>query len=247
MSLWSDLVTQHSYKSLNQEGFCIGIPTVNRKDFLTESLADIAHNLNEFKLEKLVIVDNGNQDIPSIIPPELTSRTKVFTENKNLGVAGSWNKLMNDCFSTCSSDFVALVNDDIVLGKDCLVSIEESIEKYPKSFIINGGYFWSCFAISRKCWETVGKFDDNFFPAYFEDNDYHRRLNLYAEHYKIPDLYRTCHGMVPAIKRNSASITKDRSLNNGYHKNAAYYQDKWGGNVRYPRFATPFNQGGTEP
>lgn len=37
---------------------------------------------------------------------------------------------------------------------------------------------FSAFMINRKCWEEVGEFDEGFFPAYYEDNDYHYRIKL---------------------------------------------------------------------
>ena len=52
---------------------------------------------------------------------------------------------------------------------------------------------------------------------------------------------------MPVVTRNSQTIAKDGSLNQGYHNNAVYYQDKWGGNVHHPRYDTPFNRGGEEP
>lgn len=36
---------------------------------------------------------------------------------------------------------------------------------------------FSCFMISRACYERVGEFDANYYPAYYEDNDYHVRMH----------------------------------------------------------------------
>ena len=37
---------------------------------------------------------------------------------------------------------------------------------------------FAAFLLSRECWERVGPFDEKFYPAYFEDNDYHYRIQL---------------------------------------------------------------------
>lgn len=37
---------------------------------------------------------------------------------------------------------------------------------------------FSCFCISRRLGQVIGRFDENFNPAYFEDNDTHRRIQL---------------------------------------------------------------------
>jgi hypothetical protein len=37
---------------------------------------------------------------------------------------------------------------------------------------------FSCFCISRKLGHVIGRFDENFIPAHYEDNDTHRRIQL---------------------------------------------------------------------
>lgn len=35
---------------------------------------------------------------------------------------------------------------------------------------------FSCFLLSKHVWDAVGRFDESFVPCYFEDNDYHYRM-----------------------------------------------------------------------
>lgn len=77
-----------------------------------------------------------------------------------------------------------------------------------------------------------GMFDTNFYPAYFEDNDYHQRL-------KITNL--------KAIKTNKAiyyhfgSQTKNQNpeiqelVSETYLENERYYCRKWGGNLGHEK------------
>lgn len=37
---------------------------------------------------------------------------------------------------------------------------------------------FSCFCVSRRLGQVIGRFDENYSPAYFEDNDTHRRIQL---------------------------------------------------------------------
>lgn len=37
---------------------------------------------------------------------------------------------------------------------------------------------FSCFCISRRLGQVIGRFDENYYPAYLEDNDTHRRIQL---------------------------------------------------------------------
>ena len=40
----------------------------------------------------------------------------------------------------------------------------------------HGATGWSCFALTAAAVQTVGTFDENIYPVYFEDQDYEWRL-----------------------------------------------------------------------
>ena len=246
MSLWSQLVEKHEYTGVPIGNICFGIPTINRKDLLEGCLNDIASHIGNIPLCKLVIVDNGNQNIASIIPPSLEDKTIIFSESRNLGVAGSWNKIMRVGFNDCMASHTLLINDDIALGQAFCNNYVKTLEDYPDACIINSGYFWSCVTLTKRCWDNVGQFDENFFPAYFEDNDYHTRLKLYETH-TGESLYIHDNRLEPGIKRNSQSVSRDGSLNSKYSANSRYYTEKWGSGPKSPRFKSPFNKGGETP
>ena len=247
MSLWSQLADKHGYTG-SSSGLCLGIPTINRKDLLKDLLNNLADTLPKIDTDfiRIVIIDNGNQNIKSIVPGSIADKTTIFIEKENLGVAPSWNKIMDHCFTEYNCGGVSLINDDIVLGSKCLERLGNILQEFNGKFFINSPYYWSNFTITRQCWEIIGHFDPNYFPAYFEDNDYHRRLHLYEAH-----IGRTLcvidDELKPAVCRNSSSISKNGQLNKGYHHNAIYFRDKWGGNPRNAVYKTPFNKGGDTP
>lgn len=82
---------------------------------------------------------------------------------------------------------------------------------------------FSAFMINRKCWEAVGEFDEGFFPAYYEDNDYHRRIKLAGLKAIV---------LPTAIYYHFGSQTQTQALNrplvdsSNSHK---YFISKWGG------------------
>ena len=246
MSLWSQLVEKHEYSGVPIGNICFGIPTINRKDLLEGCLKDIASHIGDIPLCKVVLIDNGNQNISSIVPLELKDKTAVYTESKNLGVAGSWNKIMRIGFDDCGVSHTLLLNDDIALGQAFFKDYTNVLEDHPDACIINSGYFWSCVTITKRCWDNIGQFDDNFFPAYFEDNDYHTRVKLYEEH-TGEKLYVHDPRLNPALQRNSQSISRDGSLNSRYSANSSYYTEKWGAGPPNPRYKSPFNKGGETP
>lgn len=91
-----------------------------------------------------------------------------------------------------------------------------NIEEYPD---------FSGFMITKKTYEEIGEFDEGFNPAYFEDNDYHRRLKL-AGYIAIKEPSALFYHYGSATRKESGTVTvTDWSFIN----NRAYFEAKWGG------------------
>jgi GT2 family glycosyltransferase len=203
----------------------IGIPTINRADLLNEALANY---FEDFKQTEIVICDNGGQEI---ITRE--NNFVIYKPEKNLGVSGSWNMIM-DYADKVKATHVLMLNDDIYLGKS-EEEINTIIRLWKPEFLCTE-LNWCSFILSIDAYKKIGKFDENFFPAYFEDNDYFRRMILL----NIPIVMNAM--LNPIIYRNSMTILKTPELNNGFEKNRQYYISKWGGQPTQETFSTPFNQ-----
>ena len=203
--------------------FAIGIPTINRSDLLNDALKKY---FVDFPNAPIYIVDNGKQDIV-----KRQENFKVFRFNKNLGVAKSWNFLCKKAFEKV--DNVLILNDDIYLGKN-----QKDIYKFIKrtSFdLVHSEQHFCSFILTQQTYEKV-VFDESFYPAYFEDNDFKYRLRL--EKKKIVE----SSFLNPLVYRNSMSIMKDRQLNNKFMDNQNYYIKKWGGLPNEEIYKTPFNK-----
>ena len=194
----------------------LGIPTINRADLLAENLTDVSENLSE--IYKLLIVDNGNQSIE--IPENLKEKTTIHRPSSNLGVAGSWNYIIKTSYEDPQVDNVLILNDDIVLGKP-FEKIKNILQEADPFSVIRGGYFWAVYCLSRNCWETIGSFDEQFYPAYYEDTDYERRIA------KAGKVVRIHQGLTPEVKRNSMTIKKDPALNSQFDRNKKLFESKW--------------------
>lgn len=192
--------------------FAIGIPTINRYDLLQLPL--IKYLNIDFPNIKFFIVDNGNQNI-MFKHPNLT----VFQEETNLGVAGSWNKLCQHIFKEHNNAFI--LNDDIYLGKS-EKDIQELLNTTKEDFYVTP-HSWCSFILPKTTFDLVGPFDSTFYPAYFEDNDYHYRMKLKNLSYYPNDIVN------PIVFRNSMTIAKDPTLNSTFERNKQYYINKWGG------------------
>ncbi len=214
----------------------VGIPTINRFDLLKESLNDLSKNFGE--LEHLYVVDNGKQGLTkNHIPENIREKTWLHIPEINLGVAKSWNWMLNQAFNEDKADYLLILNDDIVLGKT-KEYLEKLIADKGDPHFLGGSYFWSVFMVSKDCYKEIGSFDEQFSPAYFEDNDYAHRMVLKSR----PDLYKfQLPELDPSVKRNSMSIKKDPNLNKAFGKNKDLYVKKWGGVPLQEKFWTPYN------
>jgi GT2 family glycosyltransferase len=204
----------------------IGIPTINRADLLNEALQ---RYFEDFKETEIFIVDNGNQNI--ITREELFA---IYRPEKNLGVSKSWNTIF-DYADKVDATHVLMLNDDIVSGRT-EHEIKMLINQNPDIHFFNSLQNWCSFILSVDLWEELGKFDETFFPAYFEDNDWCYRMRLTNKERLNTSFLN------PLVYRNSMSIAKEPSLNNSFNINKEYYAKKWGGYPNEETFTTPFNQ-----
>ena len=91
--------------------------------------------------------------------------------------------------------------------------------------IEHGDGSFSFYVISKTCFEAVGDFDENYTPAYFEDNDYIERL--YRANYmpkQMLNVYYT-HVFQGTVKFGN-SIKKNYPV--FMQKNLNYFKGKWG-------------------
>lgn len=106
----------------------------------------------------------------------------------------------------------------------------------------------SFFLLRKKTWEKIGRFDENFKPAYFEDNDYHARIELaggYIMRY-TGSLVFHYGGMTqyhPQNPQDGVVVGTD-----AYKKNAEFFLAKWGHEPVHTKeemlvhyYKTPFN------
>ncbi len=171
-----------------------------------------------------IVIDNGRQDINLSGIGKLGQFTLIECP-VNLGVSASWNFLIRMIHIDCEYAFI--VNDDVYLGLH-ESEVNTIIQNAPKAaphtdaILIHGDKGFSAFIINREMYETVGPFDIDFYPAYFEDNDYVARLELRGMEPKV------LKGLTPKVYRGSQSVHKDPSLNLKFEENRHRFYQKWG-------------------
>lgn len=175
----------------------------------------------------------------------------VWRPGRNIGASAAWNRACRWAFTT-GHDAVLLLGDDIELTDQGTLGL--FAEAYlaggfrQMRFAADRGF--SAVALTRDVWEEVGPFDEGFWPAYFEDNDYWRRFTLRGipwEHVPAP----TLHGGSPGHARGSSTIRTDSEMNslNGqtFSLNRDRFAAKWGGQPHHETYAEPWNGGPERP
>jgi GT2 family glycosyltransferase len=202
----------------------LGIPTINRKDLLDEALSVYRKT---WKNRHIYIVDNGNQGVQQELP-----YLRVYRRIENMGVAASWNKMANH-LKLLGYSHIMILNDDVIVEKDPY-EIEDWLEANPADFYTGGGYY--SFILPIDTFHKVGEFDSNFYPAYYEDNDYTYRLQLMGLKKLDSDFLK------PEVLRLSKSGEKNPSLYDKVHACRRYYIMKWGGAPNEEVFTKPFER-----
>jgi GT2 family glycosyltransferase len=147
------------------------------------------------------------------------------------------------------SDYDMLCGNEI-LNKEILIENKEALneffykcsfkeEKYDDLTYSLGGMNHSCLIRKRSVFERVGYYDVNFYPAYFEDNDFARRCDLLGIKYGTVDSASFYHFWSRSIYEGGIKELNSQR----FPLNRDYYVNKWGGSVGNDSHTSPFNSG----
>lgn len=204
------------------------VPVLNRPGLLNKMLGSIDH-----PVDRLIVIDNGD-----VIPFDNTDldHPRVIRPGHNLGVGASWNLGMK---VTPRAPWWLIVNFDLQFGKGDLARLDAMVNPFDPGLYFMLGM--AAFAVTQPLLCAVGYFDENIHPAYDEDLDFARRVDLLG----LPKYEVGFTG----THVGSATIYADpllRAQNGRTHMlNDAYYAQKWGGPKQGgEQFTTPFDLGG---
>lgn len=219
----------------------LGIPVLNRGDLLTRCVESI-----DYPVDNLVIVRNGRAADVDAALERLRGRLvgtathfTVLRPGHNLGVAASWNLM---CSLFPDSAYHLLVGNDIQFLPGALQKFDAFTRLHTETHaMVRCFQGYGVIALTQRGIRNVGGFDESIYPAYFEDNDHHRRLRLLGEldtDVSIPLIHGE-HGHGSCTVRSSP----DLAMRNGaaFGGNQSYYIRKWGGPPHGETFTHPFN------
>ena len=245
---------------LKKNELVIIIPAVNCLKYTTWLISSI----KTIFPYKLILINNASTDgikdyFDNLIK---TKNALAFHFKENLGVACSWNFGIKEAIEKFNSKYFLVLNNDIILHPkaiDVLVKtlVNPSVDlvtatdisgkvvssgdittyKLPKKEKLVEAPEFSCFMVKKQTIQKVGFFDEDFFPAYFEDNDYHYRM-------KLVNLKAVKINMALYFHYGSRTITENLEIreksNLGYIPNRDYYRRKWGGVPGNEIYKIPF-------
>lgn len=187
------------------------VPVLNRYDLLQRMFDTV-----DTKIAHLVVIDNGD-GLEAIRFPKTAKYVHVIPLPANLGVAGSWNlgiKVLPH------HDRWFFASNDIMLKPGDLQKIGQA--KTNHLTLSESAPHWQLFAIGEEVVRDVGLFDESFHPAYFEDNDYMRRVQFHE--YPIVKMSL---GVTHDNSSTLRSSTYFQSRNNmTFEDNRKYYFEK---------------------
>ncbi len=141
--------------------FCVGIVVLRQYERLEKCVTSILKS--DIKPEAINIIDNGGCFFSR------WEGVNVFRQKTNTGCAGGWNRAIK--LSSTNSTIVC--NDDLEVLPD---TFSKMMTPESPCVVLGSGY--SCFRIDFGILGTVGYFDEEYWPVYYEDSDYTKRMQI---------------------------------------------------------------------
>jgi GT2 family glycosyltransferase len=210
-------------------------------------------NIKKIGNYRIIIIDNGSQietknGLAKMRNDKLID--VIYFEN-NRGVAYAWNIGVQRAIQKYKSKYILICNNDILLRQDTIKNLIKAIKiknvalvtptntkkydenperlnefKLPIKYKLEDSPDFSCFMITKKTYDKIGKFDENFWPAYFEDNDYHYRIKL-KKLRGVKTNKSLYYHFGSMTTKEGGDIKQISNIN--YIKNREYFIRKWGG------------------
>ena len=187
------------------------VPVLNRYDLLERMINSI-----DFPIGYLLVIDNGG--VCYTMHNSFVAHTSILRLPSNLGVAASWN-LGIKLFPMAK--FWTFSSADVVFKPNALKNLFEGSAS-DRLALAELPPHYQAFSIGDEVIDQVGLFDESFYPIYFEDNDFERRVR--AKNFEV--------AYVPLASEhdNSSTINSDESLyqqnSRTFTSNGDYYNAK---------------------
>lgn len=223
---------------------CLATVLVNRKDLLQRLIDSIDHPVGV-----LYVVNNGRESLHDIRRNPLVQDYQEQVNGENVGCAGGWNQCIDFAFNRRKYEYLMIFGNDIQCSPGDLEKIAFAIR--PDTDFISANWAFSSWGITRHGFGKLGWLDEEVWPAYGEDVDFWRRVQLHGNINQVSVDTSMVHGEAPHW--GSSTIYSDPELRRRNHvthdRNLKYLESKWGWDRHKPmesaKFSRPFGNSGS--
>ena len=205
----------------------LGISTLNQLDGFQKLIKSI-----NFQIQTVSIIVNSTfeyfEQVRQISKSDFVEKFEISFCPQNLGFGPSINYHIK---GYPSKDYWVFVEDDVEFGQNDLFQIHELMKTNDAVFCDKNAEY-ILFALNRDMIRKVGFFDENLYPANYEDNDYRNRIS-FAD-VKVSHFNSSClHNGVPVNMEGGGATGKSlpteklNRLIECFNLNQAYYERKW--------------------
>lgn len=199
---------------------------------ISEDRLDLCLRSMRINPRDIIVVDNSAKGLSLPFPVG-----KRICTGRNLGVARAWNIGIREVLNS-DEETLTICSQSVVFGRDGARNLKNMLgDEWGAEYV---GLGWHLNTFSRQFLETFGFFDENFYPAYFEDTDALYRMGLLdmpsprenGRTRPYYDIKAEC--VVGGALRDGKATVHMGSLE-------MYYVSKWGGKQGEEKYVTPFN------
>jgi GT2 family glycosyltransferase len=218
----------------------VAIPTIVADRLLERCLESIRRQ--ESIEADVLLIQNGDR-VGEVCQRWAAEGATLLQPGRNIGVAASWNHACRWAWAR-QHEAVVLLNDDVRLVDPlALAAFRGAVADDAGTIYFAVGHGFSAAGLSRRVWETVGPFDEGFWPAYYEDDDFLRRADLLGVGWR--DLPVACQHERSAAIRLDPDVNALNSV--AFPLNQRRYVAKWGGLPHRERYAVAWDGGAAWP
>ena len=185
-------------------------------------------NAAEIDPADILIVDNTREGLDGRYP----LRIYRDPDGHNLGVARSWNIGAREVIER-DLDYLVCMSASMLFGPLMHTSWTRQMQTFWGAKVIEAdGHSWHLIALHRSCFDKVGLFDENLYPAYFEAEDWCYRMRMVGWEQGFIRVWVNALSQGVALHNQIVSCPAAPLLD--------YMARKWGGPKGSETFVLPF-------
>ena len=219
-------------------GIHLAIPTLSRFDCLERCLDSALSG--SVVPESITIIDNSGGKLrdSDFMARYNLPNVLILTPNRNIGVGPAWNLLLTRIFAQNPDNVALISNDDVTFKQDTIEWFAKITQDHTLGLVYTDAKKYALFAVRYWAFKAIGLFDEQFFPAYFEDNDYDYRARLL----EVPIcVLQTDFEHIGSGTLKSWDEKRTSQHHEEFRANQARYVRKWGGRPGNEQYRVPYN------